>query len=506
MDTILGSPLWGTIPSINFYHNGRPGNIDRIIKLFKGALWVAQFVLGLLGNIEAKWGYGFGFKITPTLLKCELLWYSGWKECSDHRVFAWQAFSSSGTIVGLTVEVNFGVGVAAYCLKASAMVFGAIGIELGGEFFFETQDPVELESQRKTVKDGGNKFGDRCKAAANCTMLGGMDTLKVEVPLTLELGLRAVVVNEAILSLSGSVESGIEIHVDILSSFSSEFYHRGIAAKLEINVLFNKKEMKYWIVKPMTKGMPGFATTLGDPDSMDRVHQKLTLAIVALEERLSKLKGYIKQYQTLQLNMYIAGGKPPRAEDLPGHTPYDPSKPQPSREWRENKKRWDDQWEIVTDAYDRENRWVHTRQSFRKFLLFGKKEALLIRKPLKNKLHAKTKELDAIVEKFTTAIHKLEERDRVIQKHATEFFELKESEDYVPKARRAELSDMADSFLWGINDTMNKALGGDIPHIPWHMKVAKKFRNKEGKKALLFKEFQETLMSLHHYALKRRRW
>lgn len=453
-EEIISKNWFGYLPKIHAARNGKPcaffEGAEYTLNVLKTAQSIAAFVLSIANNIgDTKFAYGFGFNFKVGFMEGELLAYWGWKECGDQRVFPWHYTAFNCKVLSVELEGNFSVGFAFHGMGVAAMLYLKLGVAFDADFTLETK-PYDQTERPETIK----KITD--------------------VDLTVEGGLKAFAISDAILSLTASISSGIKFRMHWYPSFGTQVHHLGIIAKVEIALVFTKKEFDWKIAEPQDTDTPVYCGR-GSKDPTDEsslwyAQHRLTLAGALLEKFQRRLKLYFRQYQTLQLNIFMAGGHPPRTFDLPGHEPRNPN-----GKWVQNRDKWVAQWGEVVAAFEKETHEVRGRNTVRRY-------------QLKDRLEHKADRIERFLDDFATALRALERTEEKQRDYEERLTEAQKNKATLGNSQREQMIRMADQQFEKVkSQTGEKLVYGK-------------------KNKWTYSKFQSLVKDMHFYALKRKRW
>ncbi len=458
---IAGSVLpLGMLSEIRFGKNGQLNVaseiLEKLFHLVQTLVKLAQFVFSILNNAEFKWGWGFGVNFSVNLFNGQILHYKGWKECDSHQVFKWQYWSVNCNLIDIEAEGNFGIGFSVRGVGASAMIYLAVGIDGTVKGVGETVPPDKTKT-KNALKD-----------------------LQIDITPRIEAGLKAVIVHEGVCCLKGCGKFALKFRIAIAPLTQFQIYNDGLSIEVEIRLIGITKTTVFWILKPDTDKLPFGGTGLWSPNKSPEdspktraaIQHLYTLADAIIIKIQRQLAGYLRMYQTLQLNMYMVGGRPPRTDILPGHRPK-----KPDECWQNNFNKWEKQWLEVTSAFDQETRKIPGRN-------------VLWTHKVGDRLKNRVKKLDTFTEAAAEQLRILDKIRADYTTHANAYAEVFESEEKQDTTVLARHAREADELIKRANKVRKTRLSlGDVrsQRHQYHL-------------------FQEYLKDLHYYGLRRREW
>lgn len=424
LDTMIGKACLGKIADLNLHigiNGGQqdPKSADRIRKGLFGALRVILSIADLINkkDFQAGAGYGFSFGFKLTFLKGHYVKYWGWKECSDHRVFWWTYHDLDMHLIGIQLELLFGVGYGFCGMKIEAVIFGSFQGDLNVTGVIEKNEPA-AENPVVVHKPGGQKTG----AKPIGSHLDGW----VEVFTEFKGGVRIVVGNPSWFSFEAALQAGFTFRLRVIIEYGAdmEIYFNGLSAYVEVQflVIFCWKGEKT-IIKGNVAGWPAWSGTIGG--SGERRLTEVNRALAQVQARIDYMRrrfsDHLLKYQEVQVLMIadkkvpVEGERYPFTVLLPGYKFIEGENYVDEAAWNKNKRVWERQWTLCKRAFNQEQKRVPRR---------SKLSRISRGVDLKTRLNDKVRDIEKIIAAVITprlrAVDRLETKLETLQKRVAD--------------------------------------------------------------------------------------
>lgn len=423
-----------------------------------GLIGTVQEISGVFNRFSGNWvpAQGWGIHLKLAFLEGSLDYYWGWKEHEDNRVFRWFSLQIFLTLINLKFSIDFTLRKHILLIKFEMIISGGLSLESVIDKGFERTNPDDK------LPDWIDKW-DSTEGLA-------------------DIGARIVLNNENTVRVNAAVKTGFQFKYRLSVGFRRRFgvqyeiHFKGLSLEVAFKVkCLKEKKIEFHIIKGNPEDAPlktGFFPQK-KPVEFKNLQNELNMLLSSVKAKRAVYHDKITEYQKLQLKIVRDSKKNPDkypyTEEgfLPGYRfEGDDDDSDGDSLWKEQKKKWDDQWKECQDAFASEQKKVRGRKSLISYR---------VSKRLQNKVAA----IDKIISEFITRLKGLDTlRQRFIGLGDDIANEEVEEEDRIAKEK---------AFMKRL-----KELGKD-----------KNFKqNSSG----LVKQLNGLLTDLDFYALKRTQW
>ncbi len=427
----------------------------------------------LTSNFVPKFGWSLDFEMAFLQGRVALYW--GWKEdLHGPLCFRWFRLEASLLLIAIHFQLDFGVRLSLAFLRFEVLIYLRLSLEAHLDTSFEREGPDTL-------------LPEWCESW-------------VKVIGKVEVGVNVVLIHENVLRFNAAVNTGIEFRWRFTPPFTFgknverprppgldyELYWHGISFKVDFVVLGIPVVQR--IVKLMKGNPEGVPWRRGSfPKSQSRsfwnAREYLKLAWNKLLYQRKRILKRLERWQKLQLDMAAnpkqtllrlgdTQSRWPLTTVLPSYA-YRGKDDQDGKDyWDENKRRWDEQWQEVVEAFPHESRSVS-----------GKGVRFVCSDPLGDKLDKLAKKIEKTWTKLYARLHALDGVAAQIEELQLEVDEAEELADKGEKGAK-ELASRARKLV-----RKSKALN-------WHV----------GTPAMQLRRLDKRIRSLRSYARLRQAW
>ncbi len=357
-----------------------------INKAIGGLIGTVQEVTGVFNRFSGNWvpaqGWGIHFKLA--FLEGKLDYYWGWKEHTDNRVFRWFSLQVFLTLLKLKFSMDFALRKHILMVKFELIVSGSLSLESVIDKGFERVNPDD-------------KFPDWIDKWDSTEGLA-------------DIGARIVLANENTCRVNAAVKTGFlfkyRLSVGLQRRFGVQYevHFKGLTLDVAFKVkCLKEKRISVPIIKgseddkPLTSGF----FPQKKPVRFKNLDNELNMLLSSVKAKRAVYHDKVTEYQNLQLKMVRDSKKTPDkypyTDDgfLPGYR-YDGEGSGDGDElWKEQKQKWDKQWDECKAAFGNETKKIRGRNSLRRY-------------KVSERLQNKVAEIEKITGEFITRLKGLD--------------------------------------------------------------------------------------------------
>jgi hypothetical protein len=351
-----------------------------------GLIGTLQEVTGVFNRFSGNWvpaqGWGIHFKLA--LLEGTLDYYWGWKEHSDNRVFRWFSLQVFMTLLKLKFSMDFALRKHILMVKFEMIISGSLSIESIIDKGFERVDPDE-------------KFPDWIDKWDSTEGLA-------------DIGARIVLANENTCRVNAAVKTGFlfkyRLSVGLKRRFGVQYevHFKGVTVEAAFKVkCLKEKRISVPIIKGSEDDKPLTAGFFPQkkPVRFKNLDNELDMLLSSVHAKRAVYHDKVTEYQKLQLKMVCDSQKSPDkypyTEEgfLPGYRYEGEGSGDGDDMWKEQKQKWDKQWNECKGAFSSETKKIRGRNSLRRY-------------QVAERLTSKVTEIEKITGEFITRLRGLD--------------------------------------------------------------------------------------------------